>query len=926
MTTSNLRIFVAVSVLFVSLLGHNTACGQTPVNQILPLAPPAVVRMHTGGAGSGIWSTEQGLTQGSPTSTVSTAIIVNPILDPFPAPQAIYQEAHVGESTYTIGSLTPGASYPVNLHFAEIEKASAGQRIFNVSLSGTTALSNFDIVAASGGEFMALERTFVVKASLLGTISVQLSNGAAGSPLINAIEVLPSVSNPSSGLLGGVTNPLGMSGAAPDTGVYTITSAATGLNLDDDNTNASGSSVVQWPASVGNTNQEWQINKLPNGTYALICISNDLALDSLGMTSSGATLTETTTGSVAPAATQMWTITPTGSAGAFTLKSAAGLAIDSGGTANAGAAVTQSKATGSFSQQWIIKPVQFGAATPFVSYEGEWGSLGSGAYVISQTAAPKDGFVTATTEASGRAYVHLSSIGQSVSWVNRTGQAVTAINVRYSIPDAPVGGGIDSTIDLYVNGVFRQALPVTSKQTWNYETPGDYFGGDEVPGSGKSSFMFWDEVHAFIAGSAVNPEDTVSLRMDSQNSASYYDIDVVDLEAPPAPLTQPTNTLSLVSDCGATPNDPASDSTAAMQKCILQAETQNKGIWVPQGIFYVSAEFQPVNVTISGAGMWYSTVYFNLSQQYGSNNLFNPTGGALKNLLIDGSGNRQIHKYGINQNGDNWVIDSVWVQHAGPGIWAQGTNGLVENSRVNNSQADGININNGSGAPGFNIGNYLTVRNNFVRGSGDDGISVNDAHSNPPATTSFEQMINPAVYQNTVVAPWWANCLGIYGGINIFEANNVVNGGARENGLGIGPFGGIGGLFQGGQIQGNIVFQSGSHGAGGAADIHPAVDMGAGPVWNFDPTQEEGLNLRGNTIVNPLLDGMRFYSLENAYVSANNISSPSIDAIVVDPQAKGWVVFQNNSVTNVPPPYVPYTNQAPAWSGSGSNNSGFTPN
>ena len=46
------------------------------------------------------------------------------------------------------------------MHFAEIWWGSAGQRVFNVSINGTQVLSNFDIYAAAGGNFVAIVQEF----------------------------------------------------------------------------------------------------------------------------------------------------------------------------------------------------------------------------------------------------------------------------------------------------------------------------------------------------------------------------------------------------------------------------------------------------------------------------------------------------------------------------------------------------------------------------------------------------------------------------------------------------------------------------------------------------------------------------------------------------------------------------------------------
>jgi hypothetical protein len=122
-------------------------------------------------------------------------------------------------------------------------------------------------------------------------------------------------------------------------------------------------------------------------------------------------------------------------------------------------------------------------------------------------------------EASGHAYVQLTGTGQYVQWTNNTGQPITFINVRESIPDAPGGGGITATLNLYVNGVFRQALNLNSKQTWICEGNNNYQGNDQNPADGDPH-VFFDESHTFITGVPIAPGSTFSLQKDAANSAA----------------------------------------------------------------------------------------------------------------------------------------------------------------------------------------------------------------------------------------------------------------------------------------------------------------------------------------------------------------------------------------------------------------------
>ena len=169
-----------------------------------------------------------------------------------------------------------------------------------------------------------------------------------------------------------------------------------------------------------------------------------------------------------------------------------------------------------------------GATTPFTTYQAPQGTLGGGASVVSLTAAPTSQYDSPQGEAAGHAYVQLTGTGQYVQWTNNTGQQINFINVRAAIPDSPSGGGITATLDLYVNGVFRQALNMNSMQSWQYEGNGNYTGSNQNPANGDPR-DFWDEFHAFISGSPIPAGATFSLQKDSSNTASFYWINSIDL-------------------------------------------------------------------------------------------------------------------------------------------------------------------------------------------------------------------------------------------------------------------------------------------------------------------------------------------------------------------------------------------------------------
>ncbi len=446
-----------------------------------------------------------------------------------------------------------------------------------------------------------------------------------------------------------------------------------------------------------------------------------------------------------------------------------------------------------------------GAVMPFTSVECESGTLAGGATVqtlsnfTSNQSSPE-------LEASGHSYVRLNATGQSVSLVNNTGQSITALNLRYCIPDSSGGGGIDSTINMYVNGVFRQSIAVNSHQTWCYEANIGSHGWAQTPSSG-SPHIFYDETHFFINAPAVPAGATITFQKDSGNSAAFYYLDVVDMENPPGPVSQPANSLSIVT-YGAVANNSSSDSTAAIQNCINAAQSQGKIVWIPSGTFYLNtpqASVSATGITIQGAGMWYSVIYANHTLPDSSaQNIIYPTSCTVQDVMFDSNarsgGPGDGNGGGPNIKGNNWVINRVWVQHLGAGYWADGNVGIIENSRASSVWADGININNGNGGSGNNAGNFLTVSNCFVRGTGDDGLAINVGNS-----PGCIMMTNPIVINCTSVAPWWANNLGIYGGVNDLVSGNLCSDSVNEFGISVGEFGTTGLPLQSGSVINNTI-------------------------------------------------------------------------------------------------------------------------
>jgi Malectin domain len=139
-----------------------------------------------GASGSFLSDTDYTFTSGniySVTNAIDTSGVTNP------ASQAVYQSERWGNMTYTLAQLTPGRTYEVRLHFAEIFWSSPGQRKFNVAINGQQVLTDFDITATAGAADKAVVEQFAAQADSQGRIVVEFMPGSVNQPKLSGIEV-----------------------------------------------------------------------------------------------------------------------------------------------------------------------------------------------------------------------------------------------------------------------------------------------------------------------------------------------------------------------------------------------------------------------------------------------------------------------------------------------------------------------------------------------------------------------------------------------------------------------------------------------------------------------------------------------------------------------------------------------------------------
>ncbi|MDQ2857878.1 MAG: malectin [Candidatus Eremiobacteraeota bacterium] len=163
----------------------------TPVPTPSPTATPGNgIAIDAGGQASGAWLADTDYSGGGRAGVFNGAIDTSNVTNP--APQAVYQTAHVGTAfSYTLPGLGAGTSHTVRLHFAEIHVHSQGQRVFSVNMTGTSqTLQDFDIVQQAGAAHKAIAVTFNnVVADSYGDIVIAFKASVFHAS-VNGIEVL----------------------------------------------------------------------------------------------------------------------------------------------------------------------------------------------------------------------------------------------------------------------------------------------------------------------------------------------------------------------------------------------------------------------------------------------------------------------------------------------------------------------------------------------------------------------------------------------------------------------------------------------------------------------------------------------------------------------------------------------------------------
>ena len=564
-----------------------------------------------------------------------------------------------------------------------------------------------------------------------------------------------------------------------------------------------------------------------------------------------------------------------------------------------------------------------GASVNFVEQEAE-NAVTNGAIIGFDTTA-----YTLAGEASGRRAVKLTAPGQFVEFTLT--RPANAITLRYAIPDAATGGGIEAPLTLSLKGKRLSTLTLTSKYAWLYNQypfsndPGavllhpdwwvtecacvpQYTDPAPTFSTPFRPMHFYDEQRVLL-DKTYDRGDKVRVSVPAGTNAAWTVIDVVDFEKVSPPVRNVPNSLSVL-DFGADPTG-AADSAGAFDSAIAAAKARGKIVFIPAGTYQVNRHILVDDVTIRGAGSWWTIIkghevtlaapapdgsvhtgvgfYGKYVDDGGSSNVH------LSNFAIEGDVRERIDTDQVNGVGgalSDSTIDGLYIHHTKVGLWFDGpmNNLTVRNTIVADVIADGINFRRGV--------TNSRVENSFFRNTGDDGMAM---WSHNVSTVATDEDANNVFDHNTVQTPTLANGIAVYGGRDNTVSNNVVADPIREgSGLHAGQ------RFSSTPFAGYLKFTNNTTVRAGTFELNWNIGLGA--IWLFalEGSLNADIQVTGDNFLQSTYNAIMLVSdwpVKDLYTITNvhfkDIKVDGTGTSVVSGRAAGSASFENVDARNV---------------------------
>jgi hypothetical protein len=526
---------------------------------------------------------------------------------------------------------------------------------------------------------------------------------------------------------------------------------------------------------------------------------------------------------------------------------------------------------------------------------------------------------TLPSEASGRTAVKLTP-GQYVEFT--LPKAANAITVRYSIPDAPSGGGITAPLDVTVNGKGRRTMTLTSQYAWLYnqypfsnDPNADLLHPDWwitecqcVPAATTPTPViskpfrpshFYDE-QRLLLGRTYPAGDQV--RLTARPGAAWTVIDLLDSQ-----LVGPPKVDVVAADVLLFGADPTGrrDSAPAIEKAIAFARRAHLKVYLPPGTYQVNRHIVMDDVTIEGAGNWYTIIKgHEVTLDRPLPDLSIHTGVGFYGRYVADGGSSNVHLSGFAIEGDvreridtdqvngiggalsDSTIDGLYLQHTKVGMWFDGpmTNTTITNNVIVDQIADGLNFHTGV--------TRSVVRNNVVRNTGDDALAMWSEKAED-AGNVFDH--------NTVQTPVLANGIALYGGTDNTVSGNLIADPIRE-GSGIQ----IGSRFGAEAFTGHVWITDNTTVRAGTFELNWNIGLGAIWFYALEKNIDADIQVVGDHFLDNTYNAIMLvsdfpvkdlYSITNVHFT--DIRVDGTGTSVLSARVAGGASFQNVDARNV---------------------------
>jgi hypothetical protein len=534
---------------------------------------------------------------------------------------------------------------------------------------------------------------------------------------------------------------------------------------------------------------------------------------------------------------------------------------------------------------------------------------------------PSRSAYTLPAEASGRTAVQLAP-GQFVEFTLPS--EANAITVRYSIPDAPDGGGITAPLEVTVNGGHQKSMTLTSQYAWLY----NQYPFTNDPNAGLlhpdwwitecgcvpayttpapvittpfRPMHFYDEQRLPL-GRTYRAGDKVRLTAPAGTNAAWTVIDLLDSELVGLPHVNPAAVN--VQMFGADPTG-RRDAADAFDRAISFAKRKHLSVYIPQGTYQVNRHIIVDDVTIEGAGSWYTIVKgheVTLSTPAPDGSVHTGVGFYGKDASAGGS--RNVHLSGFTIEGDvreridtdqvngvggamsDSTINGLYIHHTKVGLWFDGpmTNLRVTGCIVADQIADALNFHTG-------VTNSV-VADNFIRNTGDDGLAM-WSEGTADAGNTFDH--------NTVQTPTLANGIAIYGGTDNTVSHNLIADPIREgSGLHVGS------RFNATAFGGHLQITDNTTVRAGTYELNWNIGLGAIWLYALDKSIDADIQVTGDHFLDNTYNAIMLvsdwpvkdlYSITNVHFK--DIKVDGTGTSVVSARVAGSASFENVDARNV---------------------------